>query len=862
MPGQPLGRGELQPRPGPGYQYKTDRRALRRQQSGADLSAYYSTEDLRSKLRRRDGFGAKPRRPASAKSIGVAQSEEFIAMKSAAAVARPGSAAPGAQRRSTLKVSPSKPEPPDAMETVTRGQQPKRVVGLVKHDREFAWIVGRRTRPGSAIRASMDAAKKPEQLETEQTVERVLERVKAEYFPVSRLWGLRDRAAGSTRPQPAGAQVRRVASGSCLITTGQHAKLRERTTHLLGQITQLNRQIDLKSSQLERIKRQFVALSTGANSNSTKPVISFNRFVEVMKALGCGDQPAQADFLKRFYKIMDRDGDRTLDFGELLDGLAILLEGTARQKLQLFYVMYAYHDPNDVGKHYKDAAERAELEKGLSKFNIYRVLMAVVQHYCGSNESGNNQSSQAESLSQASETASQESTERTFERKQADFSNFHNSLVKDCDERITFDDLWSRFCEVPALLSCIDGQAMSLVAEVAAQSGLKSGASPAHASRSHNGTGAQARSRRGEGRSSRKKQPRRTMRFNRSREGLDVMGAMERSRDDESKNTSQTVAAKRVSGATEATLQDKVGLVGLGVVEQEVNRRSLAKALSGVVNRESATVEAKKTIQKAAVMEEAVKTAEECLASGVVWEWHFGDRWEKYDPVTEKSLEMAFHSGLHHVTLSTAVCKVGEYFQAPAADGKYLVTMRVDEEHPDMDQNHLPHHLRLDTGLPANSKCWRGLSQLNTGNNHRRPVRRICAVDLVNITVARLHEMAKLVMRESKDHTVDTFSQASSVGLRSPITPVKSAEEAAELERARLSAFDMRHTFDFLGLTSHDLEVANIINHMVPDGQGAYSVVAVLKAVRDKRKKAAAKSKNLEESKQKSEGRRRLQTSL
>lgn len=41
MPGQPLGRAELQPRPGPGYRYKTDRRALRRQQSGADLSGYY-----------------------------------------------------------------------------------------------------------------------------------------------------------------------------------------------------------------------------------------------------------------------------------------------------------------------------------------------------------------------------------------------------------------------------------------------------------------------------------------------------------------------------------------------------------------------------------------------------------------------------------------------------------------------------------------------------------------------------------------------------------------------------------------------------------------------------------------------------
>ena len=98
MPGQAMAHPELQPRPGPGYQYKTDRRALRRQQSGADLSSYYSVEDLRGKLRRRDGFGAKPRRPSSAKAIGVEHSDEFVAMKSAKSLSRPGSAAPGAQR--------------------------------------------------------------------------------------------------------------------------------------------------------------------------------------------------------------------------------------------------------------------------------------------------------------------------------------------------------------------------------------------------------------------------------------------------------------------------------------------------------------------------------------------------------------------------------------------------------------------------------------------------------------------------------------------------------------------------------------------------------------------------------------------
>ncbi len=763
------------------------------------------------------------------------------------------------------------------METVARGQQPKRIVGLVKHDREFAWIVGRRTRPGSAIRDAMDAAKKPEEVEKEQTVERVLERVKAEYFPISRLWKLRDHAGDSTLPQPAGAQVRRVSSGSCLITTGQHTKYRERTTRLLGQVTQLNRQIDLKSSQLERIKRQFVALSTGAKSNSEKPVISFNRFVEVMKAVGCGDQPAQADFLKRFYKIMDRDGDKTLDFGELLDGLAILIEGTARQKLQLFYVMYAYHDSNEVGKHYADEAEMEELEKGLSKFNIYRVLMAVLQHFCGGTEADSSQNSQAEGLSQVS-AMSQESREGTFEQRQADFSSFHNSLDKDGNGRITFDELWSRFSVEPSLLSCIDGRTMNLVKEkVAPQSVLNSPASTARTSRASTSTGGRARSRRGgAGRSTTRKQPRRTMRFN--REGLDVMG---RPRDDASgsgaragKSTPKSAAAKRAAEAAEELLQSKVGIISHSqmeelrtspsgsFVEQEVNRRSLAKALSGVVNRESATVEAKKTIQKAAVMAEAVTKAEECLANGVGWEWHFGDRWMPYDPVTERSLEMAFHSGLHHVALSSAVCTVGEFFKTPDTDGKYLVTMRLDEEHQDVDQSHLPQHLRLADGLPAHSDFWRGLSQLNTRNNHRRPVRRIFEMDLANATLARLHDIAKLVMRASKDHSSDPYNQGSSVGLRSPVTPVGGADEVAELEGACLPAYDVRHAFDFLGLTSHDLEVANVLNHMAPDAEGTYSVLAVLKAICSQRKKIANKSKNMQASKQASKRKNRLQTGL
>ena len=181
-----------------------------------------------------------------------------------------------------------------------------------------------------------------------------------------------------------------------------------------------------------------------------------------MKAVGCGDKAGQADFLHRFYKIMDRDGDKNLDFAELLDGLAILLGGTPKQKLQLFYVMYAYHDPNMVGKHYQDEAEREELNNGLTTFNIYRVLMAVLQHYCGVEETDGSSMTDAVDSAMSEEVSH---APRTFEQKQADFNNFHISLDGDGDGRVTFEELWVKFSSEKAVLSCIEGQSMSLVDE-------------------------------------------------------------------------------------------------------------------------------------------------------------------------------------------------------------------------------------------------------------------------------------------------------------------------------------------------------------------------------------------------------------
>ena len=179
-----------------------------------------------------------------------------------------------------------------------------------------------------------------------------------------------------------------------------------------------------------------------------------------MKAVGCGDKAGQADFLHRFYKIMDRDGDKQLDFRELLDGLAILLGGTPKQKLQLFFVMYAYHDPNMVGKHYQDDAVRAELDQGLSMFNVNRVLMAVLQYYCGVEDADGD--GQADSMPDEKDDSA---VPRTFEQKQADFNKFHNSLDGDGDGQVTFEELWVKFSSEKAVLSCIEGESKLVDAE-------------------------------------------------------------------------------------------------------------------------------------------------------------------------------------------------------------------------------------------------------------------------------------------------------------------------------------------------------------------------------------------------------------
>jgi len=185
---------------------------------------------------------------------------------------------------------------------------------------------------------------------------------------------------------------------------------------------------------------------------------------------------------------------------------------------------------------------------------------------------------------------------------------------------------------------------------------------------------------------------------------------------------------------------------------------------------------------------------------------------------------------------------------------------------------HSTHREREERGLPSQARVGRGaIDRVKPSGNRRLNVCfvvsfvptciRIRETDLCNATMPRLHEIAKVVMRASVEATVDAFNQTSSVGLRSPTTPTKSKEEVAELEGARLAAYDMRHTFDFLGLTHNDLQVAAGLQQMVPDAEGTYSVVAVLKHLRAEHKALVAKSLSLKASKRKS-GRGNVRTGL
>eukprot|EP01048_Picozoa_sp_COSAG05_P010605 COSAG05_NODE_946_length_6457_cov_4.475243_6_plen_339_part_00 len=160
------------------------------------LRAYGSMEDLRGRFRSREGLSTRPQRPASAKHTGIRTSAEFTSNTSRLQTksthgrkTRPASAGSAKFKVPTPQEAAKVADDPERqLKEATRGRAPRDVTGLIVADREFTWAMKRRARPGSSVRQLIDGRKKPAEKEREAQVERTLEQVKEDYFPVSRLW--------------------------------------------------------------------------------------------------------------------------------------------------------------------------------------------------------------------------------------------------------------------------------------------------------------------------------------------------------------------------------------------------------------------------------------------------------------------------------------------------------------------------------------------------------------------------------------------------------------------------------------------------------------------------------------------------
>ena len=160
-------------------------------------------------------------------------------------------------------------------------------------------------------------------------------------------------------------RVRRVSRGSGVIYQGQGSTWRTRNSkvaktplnpiamHMIPppsegwwrfccrnesrQLTMLQRQMTLGAEEIARIRRIFVSLTDSAD-----PSITFGRFLAVLKAIGIsGEGEAELDFFAKLYKVFDSDGNGKVEFTELIDGLHLLSEGSAKEKLQMYFNMFA-----------------------------------------------------------------------------------------------------------------------------------------------------------------------------------------------------------------------------------------------------------------------------------------------------------------------------------------------------------------------------------------------------------------------------------------------------------------------------------------------------------------------------------------
>lgn len=205
-------------------------------------------------------------------------------------------------------------------------------------------------------------------------VDRTLSGVHESYFPPSRRMAMREDAP----LEPSRMQY--VPKGSGVVFTGQGISWRNRHNNEALQISLLNRHCVLGMDEINEIKLMLSSLTEDAN-----PSISFKRFLRLMKAIGVGGSDVEVEFFMRLYKTFDEDGNGKVEFEELIDGLAVLAGGSARQKLQMYYEMFSHSEQIEgegdalYGDEH-DNLETKSADKGLRRYHVQRMMLTLIQH--------------------------------------------------------------------------------------------------------------------------------------------------------------------------------------------------------------------------------------------------------------------------------------------------------------------------------------------------------------------------------------------------------------------------------------------------------------------------------------------------
>ena len=164
----------------------------------------------------------------------------------------------------------------------------------------------------------LEARTSPTEAKLQQAVDKTLEKVAKEYFPVSRMWELRRHPSpktnhrggpswtaslSSTGEDVVPQQQKTVPRGSMTVVRGQNTAWRRRQANQLVHVTNLRQFCVLDKQRMQKISNEVAAFSGGDRD----PFLSFARFMRVLESVGMtGDSQSrlksEGDFYRRMYK--------------------------------------------------------------------------------------------------------------------------------------------------------------------------------------------------------------------------------------------------------------------------------------------------------------------------------------------------------------------------------------------------------------------------------------------------------------------------------------------------------------------------------------------------------------------------------